>query len=434
MMLTDHGISSAQERCLREQTITAEQPGSVLRDFQMLLDFLQPNGVEAAGKYNLIHLKYIKELDLRLSRPLRLEMPRPQIKSHPYLQGLSLLLRASGLTRVDGTGSKARLVVDPEMLVQWQQLNPTEQYFNLLEAWLRIGREQMIGEGDRSWMSLLSPALEQWQSVRQLCQQLESKERRELYAGGFRYDLYALALMDLFGLVEVEFPSGPVKPWHPADAKNVPFGDAVFGLLRSQPKTLVGRDFFAEDDEDEETEHDRDEKDEDQAEWALEPPDFGAWQPLFQPYFPDWRQNLEMPEVERREGTFVFRVSWGKVWRLIAMPADDTLDDLLTVILRAMNFDDDHLYAFRFLDRLGSTTTINHPAMASGPWADQARIGALPLDPGQSMELEYDFGDQWQFDVKLERIEPPTAKSKPARIIERHGKAPRQYPRSDEDY
>jgi hypothetical protein len=435
-MLTDHAITSDQGRCLRDQTITDDQPGSVLRDFEMLLGFLEPNGVEAGGKCNLIHLKFIKELDLRLTRPLRLEMPRPQIKSHPYIQGLSLLLRASGLTRVDGTGSKARLVVDPEMLIQWEQLNPTERYFNLLEAWLRIGREQMIGEDGRSWMSLLAGALEKWHSVVQHCQRYETKKRREIYAQGYNYDLYSLALMDLFGLVEVEFPTGPVKPWHPADAKNLPFGDALFSLLLSQPRTLRGADLLAEDEEDDGTDADEDgdASGEDEAEGILELPRFGAWQPLFQPYFPDWRQNLELPAVEPREGTFVFRVSWARVWRLIALPADDTFDDLVNIILRSMNFDDDHLYAFRLIDRLGSTTTINHPAMDSGPWTDQVRVGALPLEPGQSMELEYDFGDQWKFDVRLERIEPPTAKMKQARVIERHGKAPRQYPRWDEDY
>ena len=91
-------------------------------------------------------MKFIGELDRRLSRPLHLELKRPQLRSHPYLQGLNLLLRASGLSRVEGTGAKARLVLDPAMRMQWDQLNPTEQYFNLLEAWLRFGRAEMVGE------------------------------------------------------------------------------------------------------------------------------------------------------------------------------------------------------------------------------------------------------------------------------------------------
>ena len=95
-------LTAAQEKVLRDQVIAADHPGSLLRDFDMLLAALGPKGVEAGGKYHLLPIKLIGELDLRLSRPLRLELKRPQIRSHPYLQGLNLLLRASGLARVEG--------------------------------------------------------------------------------------------------------------------------------------------------------------------------------------------------------------------------------------------------------------------------------------------------------------------------------------------
>jgi hypothetical protein len=85
-------LTGEQEQCLRDPVITDEQPGPVLHDFQMLLDFVGPDGAEAAGKYNLIAIKHIDELDGRLSRPLHLQLKRPQIRSHPYLQGLNLLL------------------------------------------------------------------------------------------------------------------------------------------------------------------------------------------------------------------------------------------------------------------------------------------------------------------------------------------------------
>ena len=141
-------LTAAQKQSLRDQAIADDHPGTVLRDFRMILDSLGTKGVEAGGQYNLLPIKLIADLDSRLSRPLRLEsiMKRPQLRSHPYLQGLNLLLRASGLSRVEGTGSKGRLVLDPEMMVQWDKLNPTEQYFNLLEAWLRFGRPEMVGD------------------------------------------------------------------------------------------------------------------------------------------------------------------------------------------------------------------------------------------------------------------------------------------------
>jgi hypothetical protein len=48
------------------------------------------------------------------------------------------------------------------------------------------------------------------------------------------------------------------------------------------------------------------------------------------------------------------------------------------------------------------------------------------------MRLTYDFGDNWQFDVKLERVDPPSKSNKSPRILESRGKAPEQYPREDD--
>ena len=141
--------------------------------------------------------------------------------------------------------------------------------------------------------------------------------------------------------------------------------------------------------------------------------------------------------LELREGTYIFRVSMddfrvspGEVWRLIAVPADATLDDLVNLVLRSVKFDDDHLYELTYRDRLGSNVSALHPAMDEGPWADQILIGTLPMEPGQTMQLLYDFGDSWRFTIKLERIDPDVKKKTP-RILESHGKAPEQYPNWD---
>jgi hypothetical protein len=417
-------FNEAHERCLREQTITAEQPGTVLHDFGMLLEFVGPQGVEAGGQYNMLPIKSIKELDSRLSRPLHLKLKRPQIRSHPYLQGLNLLLRASGLSRVDGTGDKARLVLDPEMMVQWDRLNPTERYFNLLEAWLRFGRPEMVGERG-SWIdSMLAGCLQAWRSLPEESRRSGGNRLVELYGMGVGRDLYKLALMDLFGLVAVELPAAGVTPWAPAGIAPAPFGDAVCALLTARLDRIWGDAVLKEPEDGEEAGEAGDDDDE-----GPDRPRFGVWQPIFQPYFPDWRENLEFPEPESREGIFVFRVSWGKdVWRLIAMSDDDTLDDLATAILRSLRFDFDHLYEFVYRDRMGATAAIKHPEMDEGPWTTQVTIGELPMEPGQAMVFHYDFGDNWRFDVKLERIEPLDAGIKAPAILEKHGKSPKQYP------
>jgi len=82
------------------------------------------------------------------------------------------------------------------------------------------------------------------------------------------------------------------------------------------------------------------------------------------------------------------------------------------VILRSVKFDNDHLHEFSYRDRMGARVSVHHPAMDEPPYTDQVKIGTLPLEPGQTMDLTYDFGDNWPFTVKLERIEPPDAKLK----------------------
>jgi len=289
----------------------------------------------------------------------------------------------------------------------------------LLEAWLRFGRAELVGESGPTRGRLLRPCFQTWRSLAEGHRRFDLENPQEAYLSGVGRSFYVLALMDRFGLVEVELPPRPVAPWCPADVKLVPFGDAIVTLINSRRDSFLEKGLPRDDDEDRQDE-------------PLELPRFGVWQPLFQPYFPEWRENLKFPRMAPREGTFVFRVSWGKVWRLIAMPADATLDDLVTWILRSVRFDSDHLYKFSYRARMGTEVVAYHPGMHSRPWADQIQMAMLPLEPGQTIALVYDFGDNCEFTVKLERVEPPGARVKAPRIRESHGKAPRQYPPWDD--
>jgi hypothetical protein len=429
--MSPRSLTEAQEQCLRTQVIDADHPGPLLRDFRTLLEYVGSQEVPAGGKYNLLPIQAIGELDARLARPLRLELKRPQLRSHPYLQGLHLLLRASGLSRVEGVGVKARLALDPAMIAQWDRLNPTEQYFTLLEAWFLIGRPEMVGERGSAFESLLWPCLLAWQRLPVKGTRYNVARPQQVYVVGIGRDHYQLALMDLFGLLAVEHPSQPVKPWCPAGLRHVPFGDALFTVLLGQEFPFLLDDVPGGEDGDEEGQPDDVPPGEEDGDEGDQPDDddirFGAWQPLFQPYFPEWRENLTPPETVPREGIFVFRVALGKVWRLIAIPADDTLEDLVHGILRSVGFDNDHLYEFLYRDRFGRTVEAHHPYMDEPPWTGDVRIGDLPLEPGQSMKLVYDFGDNWKFDVRLERIDPPDKKVKTPKILESQGKAPKQY-------
>ncbi len=301
-------FNKTQEQILQAQTIGADQPGTILRDFQTLLSIVGAEGLKAAGKYNLPPLDRLDDMNQRLSRPLRLELKRPRLRSNPYLQGLHLLLRASGLSRVTGVGAKTRLVLDAAMLERWNALNPTEQYFTLLEAWLRFGRPEMVGDRGSPFSNFLSDCLLLWHHlpVRGLKDTGDGRGRD--YLRGTGRDFYHIALMDLFGLMEVDHPRPAVTPWRPAGVKHTPFGDALLSRL-DQWWSAKGMDEWV--------------KNPDADVHSTAGPQFGRWQPLFQPYFREWRNNLLLPQPAPREGVFVFRVSLGKVWR--ASPSGPTV-------------------------------------------------------------------------------------------------------------
>jgi len=137
--------TAKDKRVLRNTQIDASHPGSLLHDFEVLLQYVQETNTRLTGTH-LPPLKALRPLNERMSRPIEHGLTRPQQKSFPHINGLYLLLRASGLTTIDARGKTARLHLDEAMHTQWQALNPTERYFTLLETWVLRGDPAIIGE------------------------------------------------------------------------------------------------------------------------------------------------------------------------------------------------------------------------------------------------------------------------------------------------
>lgn len=72
--------------------------------------------------------------------------------------------------------------------------------------------------------------------------------------------------------------------------------------------------------------------------------------------------------------------------------------------------------------------------MDEGPYTDEVRVGDVPLAIGGSMLFNFDFGDDWYFNLTLEQIEQPDAKLKNPKLLESHGEAPPQYPDYDDEW
>lgn len=401
------GLPPNAKEILKAQTIGPHEPGPILTDFHTLIDFIGEEGTPVTGTH-LLPLKSLRPLNERLSRPLQLGLKRPLQKSFPHINGLYMLLRSTGLSRIDATARTPRLVLDPKALQSWAGLNPTEQYMTLLETWILRSSSQVIGERGGGMFDMpLYGWVEFAPKIPDEGRQVAGTDFEET----IRYwpSLHNLALMELFGLLTIDHgPPAEGQAWQVERVARTPFGDALLGEL-----VIFMQEHF---------------KDLVQYVDRSEIP-FGFLQPVLQPYFPEWQQNLSLADEEFRDGRFIFKVDLGtsKLWRRIAIPASLTLEELAIAIINAFDFDFDHLYRFNYPTRFGTVRQATHPYMEESPATTEVRIGDLPLSEGSVMEFVYDFGDWWEFQVTLETIGPPDPALKSAALIEEKGRAPEQY-------
>ena len=403
-------LTPEDQQILCTQAIDVGEPGTVLRDFETLLAFIGDNTPTVSPKHHLLPMGSLAPLNTQMTRPIQLGLKRPQQRAYAYLHALYLLLRATGLTSLTGDGNTPRLALDDDGLASWRGLNPTERYFTLVETWLLRARSEIIGEH----MSPFRSPIADWDGffrriptggLRIAGDKREAE--RLVYVPGH----LTMAMLDLFGFVTIQHGTPEAgQGWRIVEIRRRPWGDALLHLVS---EALQSVDFLVRLD----TEGER---------------EFGNLQALIQPYFPAWQGNLRLSAHAFQDGTYLFSVSLGRVWRRIAVQGRHDFDKLSAGILDAFAFDDDHLYTFSYPSRFGTLTSIHHPALDEPPLSSEVRIGDIPLRPGASITYLYDFGDRWAFDVRLERIDPVDRAMRKARLLESHGEAPVQYPGADD--
>jgi hypothetical protein len=313
-------------RALRTQRVDEDGPGTILHDFQALLGYVRGRDLPVSKVRQEPPRKVLPQINALLANPIEVRLQRPQLKSYPHIQGLYLLLRATGLGQIGGAGSKAVLRIDPALHEAWSALNPAEQYFNLLETWLLRGDPEIVGERNAPY----GFPVRQFTDTAEMLRRAESDGLdigENSYAAWFW--LYSpgrmgVALLELFGLATVDTrPPQEGEGWIVERIYPTPLGSAVFALLYVQ----VFSDWVRVTD------------------LADTPqPSLGALQPVFAPYVPQWQHSLSLPSWAYRPGRYVFKVSLGRgLWRRIAIDAGAPLDVLASAILSAYDFDYDHL-------------------------------------------------------------------------------------------
>ena len=393
-------FTAQHEAVLRRQKITDDAPGPIVRDMSAFLELVVERRPRASGTYDFVEIAALPDLNARLARPYAVRLRRPQQKSYPNIHGLFLLGRVSGLVTVEGAKAKKRLAPNAGTLAQWDALNAAERYVSLLEAWLLRGNDEVVGEHNpenfvMQWRELVTAIDRGWLDL--------AADPR--FVGG-PTARHTLALLDLFGFVEVEQGEPDEKgAWTLRGLRQTPFGDAMLALLRSLPG--VERRWFVSQEMEEELQD--------------------AFRLVVRDLFPDVRTLLEPSFGDALEGVHTYKVTLGDCWRRIEIDGEASLDELANAILSSVEFDDDHLYAFEYKNLIGVVERACHPYVESSTTTLDLLVCEVPLRIGESMEFYFDFGDSWVFEVTLERVDPDAEPPSEPRVVASHGDAPEQY-------
>ncbi len=407
------------ERILTDLVIDENGPGTILRDFETMLDFVAEQKPVIGSKNKMLTGKTPIELNSRLTEPLQVDLKRPIQKSFPNVNGLYLLLRTTRVAKIDLENNKYRIVPNEDVLKSWRSLNPVEKYFTLLEAWWFRGSLEIIGESDTG---RYNGPLFRWKKFDEYTsgKDIVTIQNDADFSGYLRYlpGRLFLSLLNLFGFIDLEYGDPePGKGCNLLSIRKNSLGKAFLIFLTDGRFVSPEKGFHIIfpsriDDENE---------------------PFGKLQNRFSPYFKDWKNNLVSPEQEIKEGVFVLNVSLGRAKRTFAFPGDLTFDFLAETILNHFDFDFDHLYKFIYENDIGKRSFINHPYMEDPPLADETPIKEVFRTPGQIVLFLYDFGDNWEFIVKLEEIGDIDPDLKKPKLLQKTGKAPDQYPDWDDD-
>ena len=95
------------------------------------------------------------------------------------------------------------------------------------------------------------------------------------------------------------------------------------------------------------------------------------------------------------------------IWRRLLIEPDTTFQDLHRIIQLAMGWQFSHLHLFQAQDgRLLGDLAEDEDSMLNVEDESAVAVSSLLAREGQALMYEYDFGDGWEHDVKLEKILP----------------------------
>ncbi len=122
--------------------------------------------------------------------------------------------------------------------------------------------------------------------------------------------------------------------------------------------------------------------------------------------------NLPVPgrmskPIEVYQIKVTLRGSHPPIWRQIQVTSDTTLAKLHRILQRVMGWEDTHLHQFVIQDERYGTPYKNDEGPRKMRGERKHKLGDVVPAEGSEFTYDYDFGDDWQHVLVIEKILPP---------------------------
>ncbi len=389
---------------IESKEIILEGNEIIVENINRVIAYIQEHKVLATKGKQYFAIKYIKDLNALLVDPLDIFSLRPAQKSYPNINGIYLILRTMSMLTFKVSKKETVMGINGKVLERWQCLNTTEQYFTLLENWLVHSKPSETIEASRNGFPLE-------EAIRFFTYGQNFSRERMIENLNFFPEYYNIALSQMFGFIEISTITPTTKMrWNIVDITLNPLLKQIFKLIN--PNDEMGLMHL-----------------------ILNPPQRGYTKEIFNPYCKAYNQTLVYSQPNDKNGVFRLKISLGKVYRTIDITSEIDFQSLASIILELFDFDNDHMYEFIFLDNFGQQASIKYPEATldeGKAWADEFYLKNLPLEEQNSFTFIFDFGDWWEFDIFIEKIEEGEFIEN-FKLIKSVGEAPEQYPDYEED-
>jgi len=390
---------------IESKEITFSGNETIVENINRVIVYIQEHKVLATKGRQYFAIKHIKDLNTILVDPIDVFSTRPSQKTYPNINGIYLILRTMGMLTFQVSKKETVMRVSEELLKSWQRLNPTEQYFTLLENWLIHSKPDEVIEASCRSFPL-------GEVINFFTYGQNFSTERMIENLNFSPEYYNIALVKMFGFIDI-ITITPTKKirWNIIAIELNPLLKQILELMK--PKDDHGL-----------------------MKLVLNPPPRGYTKEIFAPYCKAFKNILEYEEDREKNGVFRLKISLGKVYRTIDVTSEIDFQSLASIILELFTFDNDHLYEFRFIDNFGQQSLIKHPKMTlddGKAWADEFYLKNISLKEQNSFTFIFDFGDWWEFDILIEKIDEGKSMDD-FKLIKSVGKAPEQYPDYDEEW